>query len=127
MKPNDFVSLLLNRGDNPADELSRNVRIFFDRLLLRLFSVSQLSAHLCDAAVDRKGNDIVIELDFARLPVEIFPQVIQLTGVEQENVSFFEFEKDGQSRTGVKVTLPSSDFDEPDSDKSWSVSGRPAS
>ena len=74
------------------------MRVYVDRLLLRIFSYPSLLTYLQDVRID--GN--TVELDFVRIPDAIIPNVKKLIGVPSKA---FSFTKDEYPHTGFRFTV----------------------
>lgn len=97
MKTKEFAAFLIeDQEDRDGEE---GIRVFVDRLLLRIFSYPSLMTYLQDVSI--KGN--TVELDFMRVPDAIVSNVKKLIGVP--GVKAFSFTKDEYPHTGFRFSV----------------------
>ena len=94
-------------------EVDKKVSVYLTRLLLRLFSVPALMASLADVALINDKNveqgPYKIQLDFMRLPDEVYPQLLKLCAAPREP-KFYKYTKSGSARTGLELEIKPDDF-----------------
>ncbi len=98
--------------NKPEDDIDTRVKVFCNRLMLRIFSQPSLMSFLADASVykpDPDGNNVVMEMDFMRLPEEVIEPMLRLISAPR-SPKLFSYVKDGSARTGVKIELKPEDF-----------------
>jgi len=93
-------------------KLPRKIAVFFNRLLLRIFSVPALMNQLADADAvvsPESPNTFKIQLDFQKLPREIVPQISNLLAAPRPP-KYYRYIKNGAARTGIELTVKEDDF-----------------
>ena len=103
-----------DRPDNPADE---RVKVYVDRLMLRVLQVPALLSYLKQVHKFQDGANYVVELVFKRFPAQMLDTIQKLIGADR--LSVFSFEKDGAQFIGCRIKLTPVDLG------LRSVSGRP--
>lgn len=102
-------------------QIDKKVAVYLNRLLLRIFSMPALMSFLADVALfqdDQSKNDgCTIQLDFLRLPEEVYPQLITLCAAPRPP-KMLKYVKSGSARTGVQLEVRPDDF--PGSEYSYS-------
>ncbi len=96
----------------PDHTIDKRVKVYCNRLMLRMFSQPSLMSFLSDASIykpDPNGDKVVMEMDFMRLPEEVIEPMIRLIAAPR-TPKLFAFEKNGAARTGVKIDLEPKDF-----------------
>jgi hypothetical protein len=84
-----------------------NVQAYFDRLMLRLFESPPLLASFVNATSFKDGKDVVIQLEFHKVPTDFHTDLTKLAGAR--DVQVVNYEKDGLQYTGLQVRLTSDD------------------
>lgn len=106
-----LAKVLIEQGGDPA--LNKKVAVFFNRLLLRIFSVPSLMGYLASVATvpDEESGDggVKIQLDFLRLPEEVMPQVQRLLAAPHK-AEMYRYVKDGQARVGIELSVSPKDL-----------------
>lgn len=103
-------------GVQGLENVSKPMKDFCNRLMLRIFSQPSLLSFLSDAQIfPSENNDggAVLELDFHYLPQEVIDPMIRLLAAPRPP-EMFEFTKRGSARMGVRIDLQPSDFEEPE-------------
>ncbi len=99
-----------SEGEPP--KVDKKIAVYFNRLLLRIFSVQSLMTWLKDATLFATGNgngECKIQLVFHRLPDEVIPQMLRLLAPPQK-AKLFKFVDKNQARTGVEIVLTPEDL-----------------
>ncbi len=122
-----------DRGEDGADaaggeaqkekpKIDKKITVFLNRLLLRLHSVPSLMTYLADVTVfqddEAKDGQCKIQLDFLRLPEEVFPQLARLCAAPRQP-KLVRYVKNGSARTGVELVVKPDDFAGEDYDYSY--------
>jgi len=84
-----------------------NVQAYFDRLMLRLFESPPLLASFVNATSFDDGKDVIIQLEFHKVPTDFHTDLTKLAGAR--DVQVVNYEKDGLQYTGLQVRLTSDD------------------
>lgn len=79
--------------------------VFYDRLLLRVIESPSLLAYLIDAQSGRKGEKLIVQLDFKELPNEAVNDVINIIALDKKAIRVVKFTKEGVSHTGFEITV----------------------
>ena len=99
--------------DGDAPKIDKKLAVFLNRLLLRIFSVPSLQMSLRDAVLvqdeDAKDGRCKVQLDFMRLPEEVYPQVVRLLAAPREP-RLLRYAKGGSSRLGIELDIEPEDF-----------------
>jgi len=83
-----------------TEDEDSGIKVFADRLMLRIFSYPSLLAHLKNINI----VDETVELDFIQFPDQILPEVVRLFGPVRD-VKTVKFEDKGQKHVGFKITV----------------------
>ena len=100
------AGLLLETGDDPK------VKAYFDRLLLRIFSVPPLLNSFADVAMvdgDSAPDAKKIQLDFYTLPTEVIPQLLRFFAAPRP-AKMYRYIKNGSARMGFEIEVKPDDF-----------------
>src|SRR5712671_1822023 len=124
--PKEFLTRHRNGAPDPGDDkvrgngegdqkpkIDKKITVFLNRLLLRLHSVPSLMTYLADVTVfqddEAKDGQCKIQLDFLRLPEEVFPQLARLCAAPRQP-KLVRYVKNGSARTGVELDVRPDDF-----------------
>lgn len=91
-----------------ADVGEPNVQHYFDRLMMRLFESPALLASFVRATTFQKEKDVVIQLEFQRVPREYHTTLTKIAGVREAQV--VDYEQDSGVFTGLHITLTTDDI-----------------
>lgn len=99
------------KGEKP--QIDKKIAVYLNRLLLRIFSVPALMTYLADVALiqddEAKDGQCTIQLDFLRLPEEVYPQVVKVCAAPRDP-RLVRYVKKGSARTGVELDVKPEDF-----------------
>jgi hypothetical protein len=104
--------LLIETGEQVDTELDPKISVYINRLLLRLFSAPGLLNSLADVGYlhcDAEPGTVKVQLDFYRLPQEVFPDVMRLLAAPRPPQAF-RYVKNGSARTGFEIRVKPDDF-----------------
>ncbi len=94
-------------------QIDKKIAVYLNRLLLRIFSMPALMSFLADVALFKDEDDAndgcVVQLDFLRLPEEVYPQLLTLCGAPRPP-KMYRYTKSGSARTGVELDVRPTDF-----------------
>lgn len=94
-------------------QIDKKIAVYLNRLLLRIFSMPALMSFLADVALfkdeDSANDSCFVQLDFLRLPEEVYPQLLTLCGAPRPP-KMLKYVKAGSARTGVEIDVRPSDF-----------------
>lgn len=93
-------------------QLNGKIAVYLNRLLLRLYSVPSLLNALADVGYcedEANPDQVKIQLDFYRLPLEVFPDVMRLLAAPRPPQAF-RYIKNGSARTGFELLVKPEDF-----------------
>jgi hypothetical protein len=110
--------IILGKGQPSAgsktdqqSEIDPKISVYFNRLLLRIFSVPALMSYLSNAALFQTKNkgECKIQLVFHKLPDEVHPQMLRLFAAPNP-AKLFKFVSNQQAMTGVEMLVKPEDF-----------------
>jgi hypothetical protein len=97
MTISEFVDNLYTDGDYLDD-----VKVFIDRLLLRLFDTVSLMQFLEKVSIIKKDETRVIQLLFTKIPDEVIPDVQRIIAVPCQA---YEFEREGKPFIAFEIPV----------------------
>lgn len=85
-----------------------NVQAFFDRLMMRLFESPPLLASFVNATIFEEGHDVVVQLEFQRVPKEFHQDLAKIAGAR--DIQILNYDKNSMQFTGLQVRLSTEDI-----------------
>ena len=100
--------------EHPNTELEKTedptVKLYLDRLLLRIFQTPGLMVSLVDVQTINDPQGHIIQLDFGKLPPQVVGGLKSVIGPGR--IKLFKFEKDGEPHTGVEILITPKDLEQ---------------
>lgn len=103
MNQDQFLSYLVEANVDDS-----NVQAYFDRLMMRLFESPPLLASFVNATVFEEGKDVVIQLEFQRVPKDFHQDLSKIAGARE--VQIVNYDRNSIQLTGVQIRLSSEDI-----------------
>jgi hypothetical protein len=99
VKQDQFLNYLIEAEiDDP------NIQAYFDRLMMRLFESPPLLASFVNATYFKEGDDVVVQLEFQRVPKEFHQDLAKIAGARE--IQIVNYDRRSMQFTGMQVITP---------------------